>query len=384
MEAARGPEAALLAREGEVDWLPYGPSDSDAIACEILANAGPLELEYAAIRSGVGIFDANHQGTLVVRGGDRREFLQRMLTADLREFPPGRVSEAFWLNRKGRIDADLLLGEFGTQIVAAVDLHSAAAAAASLERFVVSEDVEIADASDSFHHLWLLGPRSGALLEAASEAAAPAPPSASIHTIADTECLAISQDWVGAAGQVLVVPADRVAAVWEALLQTEVAGTRQRVRPVGWLAFNVARIESGTPLFQVDFGSEALPHETGVLARRVSFRKGCYLGQEVVARMESLGKPKQRLVGLRPRGDLLPVAGAQIFALEEGSMGPCVGQVTSSTPSPMLGAAPIAFAMVRSSHADDGTEVLVNAEGEQVVATVVPLRFVAAAAGEVR
>lgn len=373
---ARGREAAMLAGAAIADYLPYGPSGSAAIECEILASAGPVELEYAALRGGAGVFDANHQGTLIVRGGDRRDFLNRMVTADLKEFPTGRCAEAFWLNRKGRIDADLLLAELGDRVLATVDIHGAATTVESLGRFVVSEDVEISDASDSWHHLWLLGPKAGEVLAAVTGERSPEVGEAMPRTIGGVECIAIGVDWIGPVGFVVVAPRGEVGEVWDALLRTDLGASRQRVRPIGWLAFNVARVEAGTPLFNVDFGSDALPHESGVLHRRVSFRKGCYLGQEVVARMESLGQPKQRLVGLRVHGDLLPVAGGQVFAIEDGSMGACVGSVTSSTPSPLLGAAPIAFAMVRSAHAATGTELLVNAEGEQSRAEVVPLRFV--------
>lgn len=376
VERARGEQAAALATASEADYLPYGPSGAAAIECEILATAGPVELEYAALRSGAGLFDANHQGTLVLRGGDRRDFLNRMVTADLKSFAAGDSAEAFWLNRKGRIDADLLLAGLGDRIVAAVDIHQAAAAAESLGRFVVAEEVELADASDSFHHLWLLGPKAADVLAAASGEAPPAVGRCGERSIAGVACVAVGVDWIGPAGFVIVAPSDEVGRVWDALAAHEPGGGRPRVRPVGWLALNVARVEAGTPFFNIDFGPDALPHETGVLHRRVSFKKGCYLGQEVVARMESLGKPKQRLVGLRVQGDLLPVAGGQVFAIEDGSMGACVGIVTSSTPSPLLGAAPIAFAMVRSSHAEIGTKLLVNAEGEQAFADVVPLRFV--------
>ncbi len=373
---ARGDAAAALATASVADYLPYGPSEAAAIECEILASAGPVELEYAALRGGAGVFDANHQGTLIVRGDDRRDFLNRMVTADLKSFPAGRSAEAFWLNRKGRIDADLLLAELGDRVVAAVDIHGAAATVDSLAKFVVSEEVEIVDASEAHHHLWLLGPKASEVLAAVAGEASPEVGHAALRRVGGVECLAIGIDWIGPTGFVIVAPRGEVGAVWDALLRTELGQGRQRVRPVGWLAFNVARIEAGTPLFNIDFGSDALPHESGVLHRRVSFKKGCYLGQEVVARMESLGKPKQRLVGLRLRGDLLPVAGGQVFAIEDGSMGPCVGVVTSSTPSPLLGAAPIAFAMVRTSHAEERTELLVNAEGEQTRAEVVPLRFV--------
>jgi len=370
---ARGEEAARGAAAAEIDLLPYGPDDEGALECEILANAGPVELEYAAIRSGCGIFDANHRGTLLVTGPDRRDFLNRMLTAELKDLEPGRAAAAFWLNRKGRIDADLRLAERGDAVVAELDVHSAAGAAESLGRFLVAEDAEVADVSNEFQHLWLFGPRTRDLLESVAGSPLPAVGRCTVVAIAGVECLISGLDWTGDAGVSLVAARDRVVEVWDALL--DAGGRGRQVRPVGWLAFNVARIESGTPLFNVDFGPDNLPHESGVLRRRVSFTKGCYLGQEVVARMESLGKPKQTLVGLRIDGEALPVAGSQVFSIEDDAMGPCIGGVTSSAPSPMLGAAPIAFAMVKSAFAESGTTLLVNAEGAQSRAAVAPLRF---------
>jgi folate-binding protein YgfZ len=177
------------------------------------------------------------------------------------------------------------------------------------------------------------------------------------------------------------VPASGLGRVWDALVSQHdaTAGGRRRARPAGWHAYNIARIEAGTPLHHVDFGTESLPHESGVIGERVSFRKGCYLGQEVVARMESLGKPKQRLVGLRIAEDALPVAGSPVFELgADGAPGNPVGSITSSTLSPMLGASSVAFAMVRTAHAEPGTVLGVPAEGVRATATVQPrLRFLA-------
>lgn len=368
-----------MAAKVEIDHLPYGPDDPAAIECEILANAAPVELEYAAIRNGCGILDANHRGTLVVTGEERRDFLNRMLTAELKEFDAGRCVEAFWLNRKGRIDADLRLSDRGDAVIAELDIHSAASAAESLRRFLVAEDAEVVDASNDHQHLWLLGPHAGAVLAAASDSPAPGAGVSAVVSIAGARVLVSGLDWAGEGGVSAVVPRTSAIAVWDALIAA--GGSGVNVRPVGWLAFNVARIESGTPLHQIDFGPENLPHETGVLRDRVSFTKGCYLGQEVVARMESLGAPRQRLVGLRIEGEALPVAGSQVFSIEGDGMGPCIGAVTSSTPSPMLGAAPVAFAMIKNAHAEIGTTLLVNAEGAQSRAVVGPLRFFGARSG---
>ncbi|MEO1511209.1 MAG: glycine cleavage T C-terminal barrel domain-containing protein, partial [Planctomycetota bacterium] len=159
-----------------------------------------------------------------------------------------------------------------------------------------------------------------------------------------------------------------------------------KLRPSGWLAYNTARIEAGTALFNLDFSSDSLPAETGeqTLNDRVSFTKGCFLGQEVVARMHARGQAKQRLVGLRPIGENLrdaegfprqPVGGTQVFAKADPEGDP-VGIVTSSTISPMCGGESICFAMLRSKFAEDGASVALTAEGARLEARVqTDLRF---------
>lgn len=386
VEAARGVEAVSRRPAApEAEYLPYGPDSPGAIRCEILSCLDSVELEYAALRRGAAVVDANHRGTLVVRGPERRSFLNRMVTAELKDLEPGVARRGFWLNRKGRIDADLLLAEIGDRIVADLDVHQASSAAASLSNYLISEECTVADESDRFHRLWLLGPLAAEALAAATaspEAVPPAGGAASLE-IGGVACVAIASDLLGERGFEIAMPRDAAAAVWEALVDLPLPGGR-RVRPAGWQAFNVARIEAGTPLFNIDFGTDAIPNETGILRERVSFTKGCYLGQEVVARLEHLGRPKRMLVGLRIRGDALPIAGGQVFAKSGEGLGEIVGAVTSSTISPMLGAAPIALATVRIAEASAGTVLLVHADGVEAEAEVGPLRFVGPATGASR
>jgi folate-binding protein YgfZ len=239
------------------------------------------------------------------------------------------------------------------------------------------------DVTENVYRIEMHGPRALEVLGVAAGRAdglALEPGHAAAAPVAGYEIDVARSDTTGEIGLVLFVPRDGLTDVWDALLgagepEGEAKAAPRFVRPVGWFAYNIARIEAGTPLFHVDFGPENLPHETGVLRERVCFTKGCYLGQEVVARMESLGRPKQQLVGLKVEGVRLPMAEAQVFAGDDEGLGTPIGVVTSSTPSPMLGAKPIAFAMVKSAHADPGTSVRVMAEGEAAPATVGPLRF---------
>src|SRR5206468_6008208 len=96
---------------------------------------------------------------------------------------------------------------------------------------------------------------------------------------------------------------------------------RRPLRAAGWAAYNAARIEAGRPLFGIDFDDSVLPAETGQLARAVSFTKGCYLGQEVVARMHARGQVARQLVGIKMDDRALPIAGASIFDASQNAIG---------------------------------------------------------------
>lgn len=393
--ARRTPLRKLLEQSG-ASLSPYGPALDDAGGDHIeLAEAfTDIELEYAAIRKASVLFDAPHRAVLEVSGADRIDFLQRMITQDLRALAPLCATRAFWLNRKGRIDADLRVINLDDRILLTLDAHAAKRAAETLSAYVITEDVTITDVTDRRHILHLLGPTASDLLRALT-GASPDNNHAARCTIDNVPCLVDRQDMANISAFELILDSpDDAPDLWSALLDAAAMRTAEdgspapspdlakqvRLRPCGWHAVNIARIESGVPLYNIDFGPDSLPHETGVLHDRVSFKKGCYLGQEVVARLEALGKPKQQLVALRidpvpspdePHDPRLPVAPAQLFA-ENDALGEVIGAVTSSSLSPMLGNAPIAFAQLRTKHAEPGTRLATSAQGAILHATVQP------------
>ena len=216
-----------------------------------------------------------------------------------------------------------------------------------LDARLFAEDVTMEAVADR-SVLWLLGPAAVRLLAAVAGdgAAERVGAAAGTHHAVEAEgarLTAYRWDLGGVLGVRLIVPDEGLVAVHRALLEAagyEPGGTTDaeaaerrraslRGRPVGWSAFNTVRVEGGVPLYHVDFGPDSLPAETGLLDEAVSFTKGCYLGQEVVARMKSLGHPKKLLVGLRVEGDAVPMAGSQV--VEPGDKQKVIGGVTSST-----------------------------------------------------
>ncbi len=378
-----------LQQEAEASLAPYGPPEADVLVVETF---GELDLEYAALRKGCILVDQPQRGTLELTGGDRLAFLNRMVTQELKGFEPWQVRRSFWLNRKGRIDADMRLIELGDRTLVDLDVHSAKRAAEGLGAFIVADDVAIVEASDAWHRLALHGPTALDLVRAVSQPVAGpgltdlSPGHACKVSIGGREVLVDRDDSAGEIGLELLMKSADAVAVYQQLIEAgqphdhSGAGadtaSRVRLRPAGWHAFNIARIEAGRPLYNLDFGPDSLPHESGVLRDRVSFTKGCYLGQEIIARMESRGHSKRTLVALKcgvvpaAGGEpIQPVTGGLIYTAEGADAEP-VGAVTSSTISPMLGATPICFAMVRPGNSEAGTTLFLAADETRIAATV--------------
>lgn len=360
---------------------------------DLVATFGEYEAEYAMIRKGVGILDLPTQGFVEVRGKDRLTFLHNLLTHDTKSLKPGDARRAFLLGKTGRILADMVVLELADKMVIQLDVHDAAKLPAQLDAYLFSDDVTLKDVSADFYSLALHGPASIALLESLTGAPGTLAgmPDLSHRAVmlAGYSCIALRHDLTGSLGIHLIVPRDGAIAIFTALtdavggINPEVEGGVKRPirgRAIGWMAFNTARIEAGTPLFHVDFGPDSLPHETGVLKAAVSFTKGCYLGQEVVARMQNLGHPKRVLTGLRMTDDRMPISGSQVIDASAepaapSATGAVVGGVTSSALSPMLGGIAIGFATMKwGKHLPD-TKVFVPAEGSMVPAIVQPLSF---------
>jgi folate-binding protein YgfZ len=376
----------------EASFQTWGPEDHGV---EMVETFGEIASEYASLRRGCALFDMTNRGTIEITGADRLDFLDRMITQQVKGLAPYRCVRSFWLNRKGRIDADLRVLTLEDRVLLDLDWLTVDRARSTLDAFVITEDVAITDASAEWSRLAIHGPTTLDLLQTVATHRAGAPladlseGAACLLEIAGAETIVDRWDECAEVGAHLWLRSSDVERVWLRLVEAgsphddngngDAPGatpqSRIRLRPGGWHAYNIARVEAGTPLYNIDFGEQSLPGETGVLRDRVHFRKGCYLGQEVVARMDALGKPKQILVALRFDHDandriVQPFPGAHVMEMTEDAA-ETVGAITSSTISPMLGGEAIAFAQVRTKYAENkDANLVVAAEGSRVRATV--------------
>jgi len=294
----------------------------------------------AAVRTGAGIFQLSERGLIEVDGGDRVRWLDGMLSNDVTSLQAGGEHSGCYattLTAKGRIVADmhvLVRGEIFW-------LETAAAAVTRLlehfERHLIADDIQLRDIGTSVDRLAVEGPLAEQLLERAAGAALDlAADCCKVVRIGETEVVAARYGWSGEVGYQLLAPAGSGEAVAG---EIEAAGSESVPMFMGEKALEVLRIEAGIPRF-----AEAR------LGRAVARSKGCYVGQEVVARMEAAGRVSHLLVGLTMGEGPIPEPGSEITA-----DGKRVGEVTSSCRSALAGS--IALGFVRTAHSATGTEL---------------------------
>ncbi|MDB5323276.1 MAG: putative Aminomethyltransferase, glycine cleavage system protein [Phycisphaerales bacterium] len=356
---------------------------------EIVSTFGQPEAEYSAIRKAAALMDLPQRGVLELTGKDRLAFLNNLLTNQTWDkqaksgIAAGSGVYAYFLNLKGRIVADMNVLELGERTLLETDARMVEVLRQAFEKFVFSEQVQIVSKLGALHRIALHGPEALSVLNDA--AGTPLPELAPLGSV-QTSLLGIDatlfrDDECSTHGYHVIVAADRAAELWQGLL-TQFSNPlelgKRRLRPIGWAAYNACRIEGGRPLFDIDFGNSAdpnqsvLPAEAGQFDRAVSVTKGCYLGQEIVARMHARQQVAKQLVGLRMAEDALPIAGATLFDEKQNQ----IGMITSSTISPILSGACIALGYLKKPFFALGTEVIVPAEGSMRKAVVTALPFV--------
>jgi len=308
-----------------------------------------IDAQYRQLREECGVLDRSARGKLLVTGPEAAEYLQGQLTNDVEALAPGEGCYAALLDRKGHMQADMrVLRVAPEEIWIDTEPEALEAARRHLQTYKIGREVEVVDVSAERALLSLIGPRSPEV--------ATTPP-LSPHRCAQVtahgvECLA-----AGTSDGIDLAPAAPDAGrLRQALLA---AGAPEVVEETA----EILRIEAGTPRFGAEMGPQTMPAEAGIVEAAVNFEKGCYIGQEPVARLHYKGRPNRRLRGLRLSA---PSAAGEALRLGEKE----VGSIGSSCLSPALG--PIGLAIVRRE-AEPGDELAVGEDG--VTARVVDLPF---------
>ncbi|MFO0840457.1 MAG: hypothetical protein U1D55_18265 [Phycisphaerae bacterium] len=254
--------------------------------------------EYRHARESAGLIERGDRALVRVDGKDRYSWLHNLVTNEVKKLEDDRGVYAFAIDVRGRVQLDMNILSFDGALWLDLDTALVDAALRHLNRFLISEDVQLATSPAPLARLAIAGPKSTQVAQQVAGIALSALPelgSAPIARSADVgssgfPARLLRHDFAGVGGFELIVPREQAPIWWDRL--AEIDG----VRPIGQSALDVLRIEAGIPWMGRDIDDKTVPPEAGQVARSISYQKGCYLGQEIIERMRSHGSLSRRLV----------------------------------------------------------------------------------------
>lgn len=330
-----------------------------------LLTYGDVPAEYRAAQEGAVVFDETTRGRVAVRGADALVFLHRLLANDVRGLADDGAQRGLLLSSKGKVLFDFELVRVTDGALLSLPAERVPALLKALDMYLFAEKVVLADESALSAPLSVCGPRAVEIACAATGLAALPGENTSVRgTFAGGELRVWSSVVAGSAGFVLDAGRERAAALWHAL-------ARAGARPAGIVVRDVLRVEAGAALAGPDIDENVYPQEAR-LERAFSLAKGCYVGQEVVAKIDTYGGLNKRLVALKlPHDDPVP-RGTRLYREDEGEWRD-LGVVTSWAYSFVLDTG-LALAYVKRRHQKAGTEFRVGESDVRAVIVPLPVR----------
>ena len=386
-----------------------GASFGELNGAELVNDYGDWLAEHTALRETAGVMDLSFRSRICLIGADRARYLHGQVTNDVKKLRTGEGCYSAITTAKGKMESDLNIFALADELLLDFEPGLTEKISQRLEKFIVADDVQIVDAAPHYGLLSVQGPKAEAVVRALDLFTEfPNKPLGSVkisdvtlgeiylvnharlfsfplpakqgedqgegHSINQTSSPHPSPPLKGGEGEVtstgfdLFVPNNSLGAVADKLIA---AAKQIGGRAVGWQAFETARIGAGIPRFGADMDETNIPLECGIEKRAVSYSKGCYIGQEVINRIHSVGHVNKELRGLRLTDDLktLPQKHDKLF-----HAGKEVGYVTSAVKSPVLKAV-VALGYVRREVNQIGTELILKTAAGESAAKVVELPF---------
>lgn len=357
-------------------WLPFvdkllesGSEPTAAYGRPCVGRFGAIEREYDALAGGPAIVDRSYRGLLEITGSDRSPWLHNLTTNQVKTLSSGDGNYAFTLNLKGRILFDLNLMIRADSIWIDLDRRFIAIAMQHFDKYTIMEDVKVADRSDDWVRLGLVGSHAPEVVSRFGATTAANLPFLGMTDMrfSDVEVPLLRNDFCGPFAIELFVPAEHAVDCWKSLTDESQS---PYAAVVGDDAVQVRRIEAGIPWSLHEITEEYLPAETGLLEKAVNYNKGCYLGQEVVERMRSRKVVARRLMGLEIGGSDCPKAPADLVDADAK----VVGKLTSVCHSPAK-AGLIGLGYVKTASGAVGGRLSVSWEGGKAEGVLVDLPF---------
>jgi folate-binding protein YgfZ len=346
-----------------------GAAFEDVTGWSVPARYGDVTAEHAAVRGAVGLSDLSHRGKIRVTGDDRIKWLQSIISNDILPLQPGQGRYSSFLTHKGK-----MLGYFRVYIQSeAVWIEDVGEVGEvtfqALRKFLLyGTKAKMENCAESWGLLLVSGPKSAEVTQAAFgvEVQTLQPLQTISTTIDGHSALIMRTEETGEQDLEILLPADGLQAAWSRLMA---AGAPVGLKPVGSQARELLRIEAGLPKAGPDLNEEIVPPEANLEGKAFSLSKGCYPGQEVVARMDTYGNIRRHLVGLVIRDQAVPARGSKLFSGDRE-----VGWISSAVFSPQRNAV-LAFGFPLRDFSAPNTELTVEAAGTRHQATVHALPF---------
>ncbi len=324
-------------------------------------DVGGLAAGYRAAVPDAALFDLSDRTQSEITGRDRASFLHHFCTNDIKRLRAGEGCEAYLTNIKGRIVGHILVFAGESSLWLDSVPGSEGAIIAHLDRYLISEDAQLHARAAEYGEFYVAGPQAAAGLKAALGIDADGLPLYA-HLSCDRKGRPVCVRRVPftlPTGYLLSARRDALPALSTTL-------SDHGVEPGSAESFDALRIEAGWPVYGVDITEDNLAQEAGRTRQAISFTKGCYLGQEPIARLDALGHVNRELRGLRLAAGPIPPHGAPVLA---GDPSQPIGAVTSAALS-RSGSKPIALALIRNQYTQPGTPVVVQGRDQLVPATV--------------
>ncbi len=328
------------------------------------SHFGDFTAEYAAARCAVALVDTNFRAFFSFSGPDAQRYVNAVLTSNVRDLKPGQGAVGLLLTPQGHILAEVETLALTNRIFTISHSMVRERTFSTFEKFIIMDDVTLEDVTPSTGTLDLLGPLAAiVILEETGLDIAPL--SAGTHmdaTIDSIPCRIIRHTWVDRPAATLVVARESLAALWKKL------ASRVRAHdgaPAGMEALNSIRLEGGTPWFGHDYDDKNIPHEAGLEYSHINYEKGCYVGQEIVVRVQSRGHANRKLTELQFLGSTTSTPGTKLLT-SGNTVASEVGHVTSAGYSPLLGR-PIGIGYLRTEHSAIGTQLDASGTPTEVI-----------------
>ena len=310
-----------------------------------------------AARERMALIDGIDWGTLCLTGADRAKFLHNFCTNEIKKLEPGQGCEVFLCNVKGRILAHSWVLCQPDRLLLILERDRIEFLAQHLDRYLITEAVEIRDLSDEQSILFVCGPES---TESIRPLIAELPAGGPLaNRLAKSMTVAYWESWT-LPGWMLLGDRDELLAISHQLLKSRAVIAGDQVA-------DYLRISAMIPRYGVDVSDDHLAQEANRTEQAISFVKGCYLGQEPIARLDALGHVNRELVGLRAECETRIENGSKVLSLDDRAE---LGTVSSSASISGHSEA-VTLAMIKSKWTTDGTPVLIHLpDGPEIPAKV--------------